>query len=148
MSSRLPQDGVADLERVHPGVHRHGVLRGSRNTEVVRGNPVADDQIVETDPESIVTDHFVPIMINADDLSSSEADTLMSRREEAKRVRDIAGIEPAGRHLIEQRLERVVREPVEQRNPEPFLGQLVRRRNAPETRADHHYMRHLSHMLI
>jgi hypothetical protein len=115
---------------------------------VVRRDPVTDDQIVEPDPESIATDHFVPIMVNADDLSSSEAYTFMSRCKEAQRVRDIAGIEPPGRHLIQQRLECVVREPVEQRNPEPFLGQLVRRRYAPETCADHNHMRHLSHRLI
>ena len=115
---------------------------------MVRRDTCADDQVVEPDPDSVVTDHFLAIMVNTDNLSSSEADTLMSGCKEAKCVRNVAGIEPPSRHLIEQRLECVVREPVEQRNPEPFLGQLVGRCNASETSADYHDMRHLGHALI
>jgi len=90
----------------------------------------------------------VPIMVNTDDLSSSEADTLMSGCKEAKCVRNVARVQASGRHLIEQWLKSVVREPVDQRNPEPFLGQLVGRCNASETSADYHDMRHLGHTLI
>ena len=46
----------------------------------------------------------------------------MLGREVAQRVRDVPGVEAAGRHLIEQRLEGVVRELVEQGNPEPSLA--------------------------
>ncbi len=115
---------------------------------MVGRDSVADDQIVETDPEAVVTDHFLLIMVDGDDSGAAEPDSLMPRGEEAKRVRDVAGIEAAGRHLIEQRLKSVVGEPVDQRNPEPFLGQLVCRRYASEAGANHHHMRHLSHTLI
>ena len=67
-------------------------------------------------------------------LRYSGTDALVPSGEEAKSVRDITGVEAAGRHLIEQRLKRVVREPVEQRNPEPFLGQLVGCRYSPKPR--------------
>ena len=72
----------------------------------------------------------------------------MSGRKVAKGVGDIPRVKSAGRHLIEQRLKGVVGKPVEQRNPEPLLGQLLGRRYASEASADNHYMRHLSHGLI
>ena len=102
------------------------------------------------DTSAWVTGENPPIddMVDANDFATAESDALVPRREKAKRVRDIAGVEASSRHLVEQRLECVVREPVEQRNPEPFLGQLVCRGYAPETRADNDHMRHLSHILI
>ena len=54
---------------------------------------------------------------------------VVAGREVAQRVGHVAGVQAAGRHLVEQRLERVVRVPVDQRHPEPLLGQLGRRRH-------------------
>jgi hypothetical protein len=65
------------------------------------------------------------IMVNANDLGNPEADTFMSGRKVAKGVGDIPWIKSAGRNLIEQRLKGVVGKPVEQRNSEPFFGQLL-----------------------
>ena len=87
-------------------------------------------------------------MIDCDDSGTAEPNPLVPCGKEAKCVCDIPGVESAGRHLIEERLKSVVREPVDERNPEPFLGQLVGRCNAPEASANHHNMRHLGHTLI
>ena len=142
------EDRVADPERLRPGVHRHGVLVGAWDAEVIGRDSVADHQIIETDPEAVVADHFVLIMVDGDDSGAAEPNPFVPCGKEAKRVGDISGIEASGGNLIEQRLKSVVREPVDHRNPEPFLGQLVGRCNASEASADHHYMRHLSHTLI
>ncbi len=115
---------------------------------MVGRDSVADHQIVETEPEAVVAEHFTLIMVDGDDVAAAEPNPLVPRSKEAKGVRDISGIEAPGRNLIEQRLKSVVWEPVEQRNPEPFLGQLVGRCNAPEASANHHNMRHLGHTLI
>jgi hypothetical protein len=104
--------------------------------------------LVEADPDSVVTDHFLLIMVDGDDSGTAEPDTFVTRGEEAQGVRDVAGVETASRHLVEQRLKRVVREPVDQCNPEPLLGQLICRRYSSEAGADNHHMRHLSHKLI
>jgi hypothetical protein len=64
-------------------------------------------------------------MVNPNDLGATEPDALVSGGEIAERVRDVARVEAAGRNLIEQRLKGVVGKPVEQRNSEPFFGQLL-----------------------
>ena len=115
---------------------------------MVRHDAVANDQIVEPDPDAVVTDHLLLIMVDADHLGAAEPDSLMPSGEEAKRVRDVARIETAGRHLIEQRLKRVVGEAVDQRNSKPFLGQRICCRYASEAGANDNHMRHLSHKLI
>src|SRR6188472_3108914 len=74
---KAAEDRVTDPERLCPGIHRHGVFRGARNTKVIRRDAVADDQIVEVDPVPIVTDHLLLIMINVDDVGNPEAGTLM-----------------------------------------------------------------------
>ena len=116
------EDRVADPQRLGPGVHRHGVLRRARDAEVVGRDPVADDQIVEADPKAVAADHLALIMIDADDLRAAEPHAVVPGREVAQRVRHVAGVEAAGRHLIEQRLEGVVRELVEQGNPKALFG--------------------------
>jgi hypothetical protein len=88
---------------------------------VICRDAVANDQVVKADPVAVVTDHLLLIMINIDNLGNPEAGTLMPRGEVAQRVRHIARVEASRRHLIEQRLECVVREPVEQRSPGTLL---------------------------
>src|SRR5215217_7354574 len=76
---------------------------------------------------------------------SAEADTLVLGGEVAQRVCDVAGVKSAGRDLVQQRLEGVVRVPIDEGHPEPFLGQLVGRCYAGEAGAQYHHMRHLGH---
>ena len=72
----------------------------------------------------------------------------MARREVAQRIRDVAGVQPTGGHLVEQGLEGVVRVPVDEGDPETLLRQLGRRGQPSETRSDDNDMRHLSHRAI
>ena len=116
------EDRVADSERLRAGVHRHGVLLGAWDSEVIGRDSVADHQIIEADPEAVVADHFVLIMVDGDDSGGAKPNPLVPCGKVAKRVRDISRIQSAGRHLIQQRLKCVVGEPVDQRNPEPFFG--------------------------
>ena len=122
MISRLPKI-VSRTRSASARVYIDMVYFGrARDAEVVGRDPVADDQIVEADPKAVAADHLALIMINADDLRAAEPHVVVLGREVAQRVRHVPGVEAAGRHLIEQRLEGVVRELIEQGNPKALFG--------------------------
>ena len=139
------EDGVAHLQRLGAGVHRHRVLGCAGDAEVIGGDPVADHQVVEVDPYPVVADHLLGIVIDSDDGGAPEAYAVVLGREVAQRVGDVTGVQAAGGDLIEQGLEGVVRVPVDKGHPEPFLGELGRRRHTSEATPDDNHMRHLSH---
>ena len=114
---------------------------------MVGGDAGAEDQVVERDAYAVVADDLLRVVVDAGDGGPAEVDPAVPGGVVAQRVGDVAGVQAAGRHLVEQRLERVVRVPVDQGDPEPLLGQLAGRRDPGEAPAHHHDMRHLAHVI-
>ena len=107
--------------------------------------PFADHQVVVADPYPVVAEHLAGVVVDADHGRPPEPDAVVLAREVAQRVGHVAGVQPAGGHLVEQRLERVVRVPVDQGDPESLLGQLAWSPRFRRTCTDDDHMRHLSH---
>ena len=80
MVSSPPKIVSRTLQRVGPGVHRHRVLRRAGDAEVVRGDAVADDQVVVADPDPVVTDDLTGLVIDADDRGAAKPDACRAGR--------------------------------------------------------------------
>jgi hypothetical protein len=114
-------------------------------SEVALRDARRDDQkvVVENERAAFRSGEADPPLfgIDADDLGHGHGDVLLPAEDLADRGGDVAGREARGRHLVEQRLEKMVVLAVDDSDPHRRASQRSRRREAAEPPAQNHHAR-------
>jgi len=137
------EDDVAHLECLPAGVDPAGVLLRPGDTEEIGAHARGDDQFVVANRLAAAHDDLLLLEIDAGHGRPAEAREVAAivGRPAAQRICDITGVQCAGGHLVEQRLECRVRMPVDDHHLAACLGQLVRGRQPRESSTDDHHAR-------
>ena len=135
-------DLAADRERVGDRLHAGRPLGVLVVPEVGLPHAGGDDEVVvrQLDPTAARPGGDQPLRRDVDvlDLGEQALDVPVLLQQVAQRRRDLALGQDAGRALVEQRLEQVVRGPVDQGHVDRGLAQRPRREQPGETAADDH----------
>jgi hypothetical protein len=99
-------------------------------------HPDAQDEVVVFEAAAVSELGDPGGRVHAGQLAVPEARPVLVR-EAAERVGHIAGGQPRGSHLVQQRLERAVDVPVGEGHPQPAPGQPAHRGQAGEPGPDH-----------
>ena len=113
---------IAQHDRVGAGVQGEGVLGGTLDA-VVRGRHAGgEDEVVVAELEAVAELDRAGRRVDRGQLAAPE-DRPVPPGESARRVGDVAGVQPARGDLVEQRLERAVQVAVHQGHPQPRAGE-------------------------
>ena len=129
---------VAHLEGVRALVERDRELLGTGGAEEVGGDAVGEHEVVVGDRDVAVEAKQLLVVVDAGDDALEEAHVALAGAHGAQEPRDVAGVQAGGGHLVEQRLERVVRVPVNQGDRDVRALELAHEGEAAEAASDHH----------
>ncbi len=134
---KVGEDRVASAQRGCTGVNGVRVFGGTRSSEEVGPDALGQDEVVVGDRVAVVDLDNPVLGIDTGHTSATEVGvrTVVSG-EGAKSVGDIARVETAGCHLIQQRLECGVRVAVDEGDVASCLGSLFGSSQAAESGAD------------
>ena len=133
-------DVVAQLHRVAAGVQAQAVLGGPGHPVVGRGHPGREDQVVVVQRAAVGQGDPLAARIQADDLAQPEPGA-MAAGERPGRVGHVAGVQPTGRYLVEQRLEGAVDVAVDQQHLGSGPVQFLHRSHPGKPGAHHDHPR-------
>ena len=140
---------VAQPDRVLEAVEREGVLGRAGDAEVVGGRAGGDDQVVERAPAARRASRTCwASQSTPDDLGLAEEHPLLAPEQAPHRVADVGRVQAGRRHLVEQRLERVVVVPVDQGDVDGLVLEALGRGQPAEPGSDDHDVRPRSHASI
>ena len=130
---------VAQGDGVAEHVQRKPVLGRALDSEVRRRRAGGDDQMIEW-KLTVIEFEGAAHPVDTRDFRLTERHVRLPLEDAAHGVGHVGGVQPCGRDLIEQRLERVVVVPVDDRDAFAGLGQLLRRRQPTEASTHDDYL--------
>src|SRR5215204_7035527 len=98
-----------------------------------------DDQVIEPDFRAVIEPDRAFFQIETDRFAEDDLDIFRAVQNTPNRRSNLARREHGGRHLIQQRLKRMMIFAVKQRDFDRFVRQFLRRLKPAETAADNHY---------
>ena len=130
------EQGVADRDGLRPRVHRERVLLRTRSPVVRRRHAVRDQQVVVRHLLPVEQAHGAGIRVDLHEVLVHDVEVRLLGAQAPQEVRDVAGVQPSGGHLIEQRLEGVVDAAVDEGHAHGCVPQSARGADTGEAAAD------------
>ena len=117
-----PQEMIAQRDRIGAGVQGEGVLGRSLDAVVGGRHAGGDEEVVVAELQAVGELDPAGYRVDRGQLAMPEVRPVPPR-EAARRIGDVAGVQPGRGHLIEQRLERAVEVTVDQGHPQARAGE-------------------------
>src|SRR5690606_3835229 len=135
------EEVVADPHRLGARVHGERELLRARRAEEVRGHARAHHEVVVTDPEVVEQPDLLRLVVRLDQVLVHHVQVLLLEPQAAQEVGDVPRVQAAGSHLVQQRLERVVDPPVDERDPHGRVAQRLDHGHPCEPTTHHDHVR-------